>query len=415
MEIEFEPFRAIVRRLTPLVHGNRDYWTDAVSRWATDPPVYGDDGVLPVPLPVKLTRDERIALLAAIYDACVTDAARIDPWRDPRDLPDLPAAPGGGAVPGEYQLAIRYAILVRDRVPTLSQHWDTHEAAIEIFIADIEKEIAGYRSGAAMTDGEAASIYQLNVQQLLRALECGNDDEALHTGLLQHIERIRDAARQLQLPPPLELVFDREQCQAGDKWAELRIRFPSGHYQKSATTFVYSPEELVIDAKDAVSIALKQWSEQLAQMESGSAGGDFIERLLAGPDQVELTPTDLAMLEAHLQQPVSFSAVQQEKKATGESPTNAKRNKLKLIRDYNRNLQTAAGPPAQPVESTPRRRGRKKADYNTEQREAKLAADWVRAKEAGVYKPQFAKDHGMRPAELEALLARVRKRKSRAD
>jgi hypothetical protein len=65
----------------------------------------------------------------------------------------------------------------------------------------------------------------------------------------------------------------------------------------------------------------------------------LIERLLAGPDIVELSPRDMALLEAHLRQPVSFAAIQQEKKATGHSPIEAARNKLTLIRDFNRVLQ----------------------------------------------------------------------------
>jgi hypothetical protein len=47
----------------------------------------------------------------------------------------------------------------------------------------------------------------------------------------------------------------------------------------------------------------------------------------------------MALLEAHLRQPVSFATIQHEKKATGHSPTETGRNKLKLIRDFNRGLQ----------------------------------------------------------------------------
>src|SRR5262249_32651563 len=65
----------------------------------------------------------------------------------------------------------------------------------------------------------------------------------------------------------------------------------------------------------------------------------LIERLLVGPDDMELSPRDMALLEAHLRQPVSFATIQQEKKATGHSPTEAARNKLTLIRDFNRGLQ----------------------------------------------------------------------------
>lgn len=61
------------------------------------------------------------------------------------------------------------------------------------------------------------------------------------------------------------------------------------------------------------------------------------------------------------------------------------------------------------------RRGRPKADYETIQREAQVAADWERAREAGTYKGDFAKQCGMKVSQLDKLLARVRKRKSRAE
>ena len=35
-------------------------------------------------------------------------------------------------------------------------------------------------------------------------------------------------------------------------------------------------------------------------------GGNLIERLLAGPDDAELTPREMALLEAHLKQPISY-------------------------------------------------------------------------------------------------------------
>ena len=68
-------------------------------------------------------------------------------------------------------------------------------------------------------------------------------------------------------------------------------------------------------------------------------------------------------------------------------------------------------------ERTPgnRRGGRKKADYETVQREARLAADWGQARESGVYKPDFAKQNKMTPKKLNALLNRVAKRKTRSD
>jgi len=59
--------------------------------------------------------------------------------------------------------------------------------------------------------------------------------------------------------------------------------------------------------------------------------------------------------------------------------------------------------------------GRKKADYETVQREAQLAADWERARDSGTYKPEFAKQNEMTPENFNALLSRVAKRKTRSD
>src|SRR5262249_18889803 len=65
----------------------------------------------------------------------------------------------------------------------------------------------------------------------------------------------------------------------------------------------------------------------------------LIERLLAGLHDVELSPRELALLEAHLRQPIFSATIRREKKATGYSPTEAARNKLKRVRDFNRGLQ----------------------------------------------------------------------------
>lgn len=62
-----------------------------------------------------------------------------------------------------------------------------------------------------------------------------------------------------------------------------------------------------------------------------------------------------------------------------------------------------------------KRSDRRKADYETVQREARIAADWERARESGVYKPEFAKERKMPLKELEKLLNRVSKRKKRSD
>lgn len=61
------------------------------------------------------------------------------------------------------------------------------------------------------------------------------------------------------------------------------------------------------------------------------------------------------------------------------------------------------------------KRGRKKADYDTVQREEQLATEWKRARDAGVYKPDFARQKGMSATEFDALLDRVAKRKARSD
>ncbi len=74
---------------------------------------------------------------------------------------------------------------------------------------------------------------------------------------------------------------------------------------------------------------------------------DFIGRLLAGPDDAELSPRELALLEAYLKQPVSLAQMQLEATAEGTSELARRRNKLKLIRDFNRNLQAATPVPGE--------------------------------------------------------------------
>ena len=65
----------------------------------------------------------------------------------------------------------------------------------------------------------------------------------------------------------------------------------------------------------------------------------FIENLLAGPEEVELSAKELSLLDAHLNQPISLATIQREREATGRSASQDERSRLKLIRDYNRNLQ----------------------------------------------------------------------------
>ncbi len=70
-----------------------------------------------------------------------------------------------------------------------------------------------------------------------------------------------------------------------------------------------------------------------------------------------------------------------------------------------------AGDDANAQEGTSaKRRGRKKADFQTIQNEAELAAAWKQAREAGVYKADFARDCKTTVSQLNALLDRVAKR-----
>jgi hypothetical protein len=78
---------------------------------------------------------------------------------------------------------------------------------------------------------------------------------------------------------------------------------------------------------------------------------EFIQGLLDGSDDVELTARDMALLEAHLRQPISPATIQEEKRTTGHSPTEVVRNKLTLIRDFNRALQASGAADAQEKQS----------------------------------------------------------------
>jgi hypothetical protein len=64
------------------------------------------------------------------------------------------------------------------------------------------------------------------------------------------------------------------------------------------------------------------------------------------------------------------------------------------------------------AKTSAKRRGRKKADYETIRKEAALNADWQRAREAGIRKIEFARDKSMTVKDLDKLLDRVGKRNS---
>src|SRR5262249_49578005 len=119
----------------------------------------------------------------------------------------------------------------------------------------------------------------------------------------------------------------------------------------------------------ATAAALSAWwqESEAAGPHKGETPGDstqLIEKLLAGPDTVELTRRDFALLNAYLKQPIDMAprySEAEEKRETGQSQARWDRNKLKLIRDLNRELKqqhtpteeldergeaAAAGPPA---------------------------------------------------------------------
>lgn len=74
----------------------------------------------------------------------------------------------------------------------------------------------------------------------------------------------------------------------------------------------------------------------------------FVQRLLSGPDDVELSDRELDLLEAILRQPLSLAAVRQEKKTLGRSPILEGRNKLQTILTFNRLQRANVGKLGQP-------------------------------------------------------------------
>jgi hypothetical protein len=64
---------------------------------------------------------------------------------------------------------------------------------------------------------------------------------------------------------------------------------------------------------------------------------------------------------------------------------------------------------------TRRGHGRKKANYGTVQKEAGIATKWAKARDTGIYKGDFARDNGIKKADLDRLLDRVAKRKKHSE
>lgn len=93
--------------------------------------------------------------------------------------------------------------------------------------------------------------------------------------------------------------------------------------------------EQIDDLLTAAVRALRDaWENRDLAERNTRSGEDFVEQLLAGPDDAELSDRELALLEAYLRQRISLGQMQTEAE---------RRNKLKLIRDFNRNLQDATG------------------------------------------------------------------------
>jgi hypothetical protein len=72
-----------------------------------------------------------------------------------------------------------------------------------------------------------------------------------------------------------------------------------------------------------------------------SSESEFVEQILCGPDDAELSHRELALLNAYLKQPDSLPQVQREERADETSELAQRKNKLKLICDFNRNLRAA--------------------------------------------------------------------------
>ncbi len=80
--------------------------------------------------------------------------------------------------------------------------------------------------------------------------------------------------------------------------------------------------------------------------DSTGTTGDLFERLLAGPDDAELTARELALLAAHLHNNRPHASWWQQQNRGMKCPELERYQKLKRVLDFNRNLQAALAPPA---------------------------------------------------------------------
>lgn len=114
-------------------------------------------------------------------------------------------------------------------------------------------------------------------------------------------------------------------------------------------------------------------------------------------------PNDGSLL-AHVETECRLAVTALERTANAAHQAAAADTEAAVIRD------DKAPSSGRAAKAKPKRPGRKKADYETVQKEAKIVAQWERARDAGAYKPVFAKDHGMTMKQLKQLLDRVAKR-----
>jgi hypothetical protein len=206
--------------------------------------------------------------------------------------------------------------------------------------------------------------------------------------------------------------------------SEFRIRRTGGQLDDSST----------LPAAETIA-RLEAWIERAA----GSTHTNLAERLLAGPDDVELTDRELEWLEVYLKQPENRpSAADLQASARGQpmSERGKRLARLRSIRCFNADLlkrdaecdakmaslveslrvrepvaDTGAKHRHDDSHAKPKpKRGRKKADYKTVQFEATLAADWQRRRDGGTCKADYVKERRMTVKELDALLDRVAKR-----
>lgn len=151
---------AIYDRLIPLVATNIAWWRDAVWRWAFDPLTISRTRIsLPLLFQGRVTDDDKIAILAAIYDTHAVGVAKIDPWLQPAEISENVNIED---VAKEYTAAIRgYGpyLRLRSSVLDLGIDWIANKAAIEMFLVQVERILA--ETEHIILTKEAAEVLQL--------------------------------------------------------------------------------------------------------------------------------------------------------------------------------------------------------------------------------------------------------------